>query len=64
MTVRRRWPHLAASLLAAAVVTACAGGALHQARVADDLRDYDLAVANYLKALREHPANKEAQLGL
>jgi general secretion pathway protein D len=37
---------------------------LRQARQADELRDYDVAVAQYTKVVREHPDNREAQLGL
>ena len=37
---------------------------LTQARQADELRDYDTAVARYAKVVREHPANQDARLGL
>ena len=37
---------------------------LRQARQADELRDYDVAVAQYTKVVREHPGNREARLGL
>src|SRR5207247_838648 len=40
------------------------GRALRQAHVADEMRDYDLAVAQYTKVVREHPNNQDAQLGL
>ena len=49
-------------------LTALAGCAeergLRKARQADELRDYDVAVAQYAKVVREHPDNQEAQLGL
>jgi general secretion pathway protein D len=64
MIIRRRWLHLAASLLLSTALAGCAANSLRQARTADELRDYDVAVASYLKALREHPDNQEAQLGL
>lgn len=38
--------------------------ALRQARAADELHDYDVAVANYARAARERPRDREAQLGL
>ena len=38
--------------------------ALKQAHVADEMRDYDVAVAGYAKALRERPADREAAAGL
>lgn len=37
---------------------------LRQAQDAEQLRDYDLAVAGYTKTLRSEPGNREAQLGL
>lgn len=52
------------ALAAAAVLTACASGGLRQAQAADDLQDYDLAVARYAKVVREHPDNREARSGL
>jgi general secretion pathway protein D len=42
----------------------CATSSLSQARQADDLRDYDTAVAQYTKAVRENPNSKDAQIGL
>jgi general secretion pathway protein D len=53
---------LAASLVL--LLSGCAANALRQARQADDLRDYDVAVAQYAKAVRQHPDNRDAQLGL
>ena len=54
MTVRRAFP-LLWLLLVAPAWSGCATSSLKQAQQADDLRDYDLAVASYTKALREHP---------
>jgi general secretion pathway protein D len=51
----------AASVL---VLAGCATSALRQAQVADDLRDYDLAVARYTQAVRERPSDRDAALGL
>jgi general secretion pathway protein D len=43
----------------------CATGRdLTRARQADELRDFDTAVAQYAKVLREHPDNRDAQQGL
>ena len=47
------------------MTAACAtSDALQQARTADRLRDFDLAVAEYTRALRENPQNREARVGL
>lgn len=52
-------------LLLGLVTAGCATGrGLTRARQADELRDYDTAVAQYAKVLREHPTNRDAQLGL
>ncbi len=48
----------------AIAASGCAAHALRQAKMADDLRDYDVAVANYMKVLRTHPNNTEALQGL
>ncbi len=50
-----------AGLVAAA---GCASSSMNTARQADQTHDYDLAVAAYTKAVREHPNDREAQLGL
>jgi len=42
----------------------CATTSLSKARVADDLHDYDQAVALYTKALRLHPDDAKARAGL
>ncbi|MEO8480590.1 MAG: hypothetical protein ABI634_00175 [Acidobacteriota bacterium] len=55
---------LCCALIAAALLTACASTGLKQAQAADDLQDYDLAVARYAKVAREHPENREATSGL
>lgn len=62
MTGRGRRSGLAIALTVA--LSGCAANALKQGQVADDLRDYDLAVASYTKALREHPKSQEARQGL
>jgi general secretion pathway protein D len=61
----RHVPPLARWLLVLSTLAAgCAGNALQQARAADDLRDEDLAVAAYQKALHDHPNSAEARAGL
>lgn len=56
---------LLAVMLAAGLASACASGAaLRQAQAADDLHDYDLAVARYAQAVRDQPRSRDAQLGL
>ena len=63
---RQRWNFadwLFAPILALSLA-GCAGNALRQARTADELRDDDLAVAAYTRALRERPNSQEAQQGL
>lgn len=52
--------------LATVLSAGCAStrGPLHQAQTAEQARDYDVAVAQYLKAVRAEPGNKDAQLGL
>lgn len=64
--IARVSPALARCLLVAFALAAsgCAAHALRQAKMADDLRDYDVAVANYMKVLRTHPNNTEALQGL
>src|SRR6188768_1775791 len=42
----------------------CATSSLSQAQQADSLRDYDTAVAQYTKAVRENPKSRDAQIGL
>lgn len=42
----------------------CASSALRQAQTADLARDYDLAVAKYMQALRSDPDDRDALLGL
>jgi general secretion pathway protein D len=59
-----RWPVAGVLLLAAAAGIGCASSALKLAQRADDLRQYDVAVAQYMRALRENPTSREAQLGL
>jgi type II secretory pathway component GspD/PulD (secretin) len=53
--------------LACLAVTLAVGGcapSLKQARTADELRDFDLAVAEYTRVLKADPDNREARLGL
>ncbi|MGE3276087.1 MAG: secretin N-terminal domain-containing protein [Vicinamibacterales bacterium] len=54
-----------ATLLLAVTLAGCAtAGALGNARDAETLQDYDLAVVEYTKVLQEHPDNVEARTGL
>jgi general secretion pathway protein D len=50
--------------LLAAGLSGCAASALQQARIADDLHDDDVAVAQYTQALRGSPHSVAAQAGL
>ncbi len=51
--------------VAAALSAGCATTSpLHQAQRAEQLHDYDVAVAEYTKTLRDKPGNRDAQLGL
>jgi len=45
-------------------VSGCASGSLERAKDADELHDYDISVAEYTKAVREHPGSQAAVLGL
>jgi general secretion pathway protein D len=45
-------------------VSGCASGSLERAKNADELHDYDVSVAEYTKAVREHPGSQAAVLGL
>ncbi len=59
-----RW-RTALPALALAVLVGCATTAsIQKGRKAESLQNYDLAVAEYTKVLREHPDNKEALQGL
>ena len=54
---------LAAALLAT-VISCATSGSLRVARNAESAQNYDLAVAEYTKLLRDNPDNREARLGL
>lgn len=60
--LRRRT--LVVVLVGSALLSACAANALRQGRTAENARDYDAAVAQYMRALRERPDDREAALGL
>lgn len=53
-------------LLSLLTVTAagCASTALDRARAADELRDYDLAVAEYAEALKQRPGDRQVEAAL
>ncbi|MDA1306570.1 MAG: hypothetical protein O2917_04845 [Acidobacteria bacterium] len=53
------------TLLFVLALTACATTSpLRQAQLAESAEDYDLAVAQYTRLVREQPENREARLGL
>lgn len=55
----------AAGLLAAVTLAACAtGGAMQNARLAEQRQDYDLAVAEWTKAARSRPDDRTVRLSL
>lgn len=58
----RLWILFAGALFLAGPLAGCAANALKQGQQADDMRDFDAAVAQYMKAVREHPTDHEAQL--
>lgn len=64
MTPSARLATLACVLTTVAMLGACATNELRQAKEADDLREYDLAVARYTNVLRKDPKNDEARTGL
>ena len=54
-----------ACLVAAATLSACAtGGAMQNARLAEQRQDYDLAVAEWTKAARQRPDDRTVRLSL
>ena len=55
---------LAFALVAALTAGCATAGGVRQAQQAEDLRDYDLAVARYMKVLRAKPADQNAIAGL
>jgi hypothetical protein len=55
---------LGAVAISLALASGCATSSLSQAKQADELRDYDTAVAQYTKAVRENPKSQEAHVGL
>jgi general secretion pathway protein D len=65
MTRMPRPVSTALPFLLAVLLSGCAtSSALKQARLADEQQDYDVAVAQYTAAVKAHPDNREAQLGL
>jgi general secretion pathway protein D len=55
-------PRAAAWLVVTSLLSgACASGALKEGQAAEDLQDYDLAVARYTRAVRERPDDRDAQ---
>ncbi|MGD9903861.1 MAG: secretin N-terminal domain-containing protein [Vicinamibacterales bacterium] len=63
---RRRFPRrLALLALATLLAAGCASsGAIANARLAEQQQDYDLAVAEYMKALRARPDDRTVRLSL
>lgn len=64
MTLSGRISGIAGAALLVGLMAGCAANALKQARTADELRDYDLAVAEYSKAVKQNPDDRTARLGL
>ena len=55
---------IAATLLLSLAACASTGGSVRTARAAESSQNYDVAVAEYAKLLREHPNDRDARLGL
>ena len=64
MTRLTRGLAVTAAFIVSSTLAGCAGNALKQAKAADELREYDLAVAKYQEYLREKPTDKEAAAAL
>ena len=65
MNIGGAWRHRVTIVCLSIGLTGCAANqALKQAQAAESLHDDDLAVANYMRALRQKPNNRDAQLGL
>jgi general secretion pathway protein D len=65
MTSRPRPRSVALPIALALLLSGCATShALKLARLADQQQDYDVAVAQYTAAVKQHPDSREAQLGL
>jgi general secretion pathway protein D len=62
--VARRLPALAVALALAVSAGCASGGALRAGQQAEQLRDYDLAVAEYTRALRQRPDDRDARISL
>jgi general secretion pathway protein D len=60
----RQWIRSGTTALSAVLLVSCASGSMDRARNADELHNYDVAVAEYTKALHDHPDSQEARLGL
>src|ERR1700722_5960338 len=57
--------HAPGALALALLVTGCAAAsATHVAREAETRQDYDFAIVQYTKALRQHPDDIDARVGL
>ena len=55
---------VAAALLLSLSACASTGGSLRAARGAESAQNYDVAVVEYAKLLRQHPNDRDARLGL
>ena len=55
---------IAATLLLSLAACASTGGSSRAARGAESTQNYDVAVAEYAKVLRQHPNDRDARLGL
>lgn len=52
------------AVAAAVALSSCAPAAMRTGRQAERIQDYDRAIVEYTKVVREHPDNKEARGGL
>jgi general secretion pathway protein D len=59
-----RFPAAVGALCATVLLAGCATTALKQGEAAEGARDFDLAVAQYTKAVREHPSDADIQKNL
>ena len=60
-----RSAHVVLVIVVAVTLTSCASsGSIRTARSAEATQNYDVAVAEYTKLLRDHPGNREALQGL
>jgi len=62
--VARRLPAIAAAIALAVSAGCASGSALRAGQKAEQLQDYDLAVAEYTRAMRQRPDDRDARIAL